>query len=384
MKSKTRDILTYLALAALLAGLAAFPAESVGAAKDGLRMCTDLIIPSLFPFFVLSSMMIELGLAESLGKLAAPLMKRLFNVGGSCAVPFFLGFIGGYPVGARAAITLYERGGCSRQEAERLLTFCNNTGPAFILGVVGAGVFSNARAGLILYAVHILSSVIVGLLFRGKSCDNYSVLISPEPQRAGVSLSGVFVSCIKSSFSSVLGICGFVMFFTVLIRLLFLAGIIPAAAEALSFILHPLGVTTHTAEGIIAGLIELTSGVSSLSGAAESLTKNAAMAAFMLGWAGLSVHFQVLGFLSESGLRAKNYILGKLLHGVISALLAWLAFSILSPGMEVSLILADGMSGIFAVRAGRTLLTSAYGCIPLGLLLAGTIIKIYIQRRRLK
>ena len=381
---KRKDIPVYLGLAALLAGLAAFPSESVSAAKDGLRMCTDLIVPSLFPFFVLSSMMIELGLAEVLGKLASPVMKRLFNVGGSCAVPFLLGFIGGYPVGARAAITLYDRGGCRRREAERLLCFCNNTGPAFILGVVGAGVFGDTRTGLILYGVHFLSSVTVGLVFRGKTRGDIGEVQTADKLTEHDTLPAVFVSCVKSSFTAVLGICGFVIFFTVLIRLLYLAGIIPAAAEALSFILRPLGVTSAGAEGIISGLIELTSGVSSLRGAAGSMSKNAAMAAFMLGWAGLSVHFQVLGFISESGLRARNYIFGKLLHGVISALYAYAAFSVFSPGEEVALVLADGVTALSGAGAGHTLLISACALVPFAVLSACAAGKIYIERRRLK
>ena len=84
--------------------------------------------------------MVELGLSRCLGRLLHPIMAPLFRVNGSCAAALALGFVGGYPVGARTAIQLYQQGQCSKTEAQRLLAFCNNSGPAFILGAVGAGV----------------------------------------------------------------------------------------------------------------------------------------------------------------------------------------------------------------------------------------------------
>ena len=166
IRRKVGDALSCVCLLAVASGLVIFPSQMVSAAKDGVDMCFNVIIPSLFPFFVLSSLTVELGVAEKLGRLLAPLMRPLFNVGGACASALVLGFIGGYPVGAKTVINLYENGECSKTEAERMLSFCNNSGPAFIFGVVGAGIFSSGTIGLILYLAHIAASVCVGLVFR--------------------------------------------------------------------------------------------------------------------------------------------------------------------------------------------------------------------------
>ncbi|MBO7739128.1 MAG: sporulation protein, partial [Oscillospiraceae bacterium] len=147
MRRKIYELLGTAALICCASALVCFPAEAVEAASSGLKLCLDVIVPSLFPFFVISTLTVEMGLAEKMGRLIEPLMRKLFNVSGACASAFVLGFVGGYPVGAKTAIALYERGECSRREAERLLSFCNNSGPAFILGVVGAGVFSDNRVG---------------------------------------------------------------------------------------------------------------------------------------------------------------------------------------------------------------------------------------------
>ncbi len=107
---RTRDLFFGLALAVSTAGLMAFPQACVAAAKTGLELCGNVIVPSLFPFFVLSSLVVDLGLAGYLGRALEPVMRPLFRVNGSCATALALGFIGGYPVGARTAITLYRQG----------------------------------------------------------------------------------------------------------------------------------------------------------------------------------------------------------------------------------------------------------------------------------
>ncbi len=159
-RRKYRDLMLGLALLCAVLALMRWPQESMAAARDGLALCGNVIIPSLFPFFVLSSLVVELGMSRYLGRLLEGVMAPLFRVRGACASALALGFVGGYPVGARTAIALYENGQCSKTEAERLLAFCNNSGPAFILGVVGTGIFASSRAGLLLYLAHMAASLL--------------------------------------------------------------------------------------------------------------------------------------------------------------------------------------------------------------------------------
>lgn len=128
-----------------------------------------------------------------------------------------------------------------------------------------------------------------------------------------------FTHSITGALSSTLNICAFVLFFTVVIRMLFLSGVMGALAGGAAALLSPLGLDQAWAQRLITGLLELSSGVSSLTGAG-TVTGRLSMAAFMLGWAGLSVHCQVLAFLGDSGLSLRTYLTGKLLHGGLSAL----------------------------------------------------------------
>lgn len=318
-KQRIRDLALGLALLAATLGLLFYPQESMSAAKDGLALCYNVIIPSLFPFFVLSSLVVELGLAGYLGRALEGIMRPLFNVGGACASAFALGFIGGYPVGAKTAISLYEKGMCTKTEAERLLAFCNNSGPAFILGVVGAGVFGSSQVGVLLYLAHAAASVCIGILFRFyKAGGKKRREEKATPQFHAERFTAAFTGSVKNSFFSTLNICAFVIFFTVVIRLLFLSGILPTLADLLGALFAPLGFNRAWAERMLTGFLEISSGVWTLSGSG-ALAGRLSMAAFMLGWAGVSVHCQVLSFIGGSGLSVKTYLIGKLLHGGLSA-----------------------------------------------------------------
>ncbi len=344
-KQSVREIFLGSALLCCALALVCWPREVSASVRDGLELCGNVIIPSLFPFFILSSLVISLGFAGYLGRLMEPVMYALFHVPGACAAALALGFIGGYPVGARTALTLYQSGGCTKDECERLLAFCNNSGPAFILGVVGAGVFADSRVGVLLCLIHALASVCVGLVFRSyhwkKGSGGRRSSLPITAQR----FSAAFTGSVQGAVTSTLSICAFVLCFTVIIRLCFLSGILPALARLLGAAFAPLGFSEEWAQRLLTGVLELSSGVSTLTGAG-TLTGRASMAAFLLGWAGVSVHCQVLSFLGESGLSTRTYIAGKLLHGVFSAALTAQLFHFLPLQTTVSGLLAQQVEGI--------------------------------------
>jgi sporulation integral membrane protein YlbJ len=350
----TAGIVIFLAMI----GLVLYPAETTAAAKDGLTLCFNVILPSLFPFFVLSSMLVELGFARYIGKLLERVMRPLFNVSGACSIAFALGFIGGYPTGAKTAIAVYEKGLCSKKEAERLLGFCNNSGPAFILGVVGAGIFSSGKAGIMLYLAHAAASIIVGIIFRFYGRDHAKDTNYTETQIETVKLSSSFTKSVTGSFASILNICAFVVFFAITIRLLFLFGIIPAVASLFGTITAGFGGSKDQAERLLTGVIEMSSGVWTLRDAAGTMREQLAMAAFMLGWAGISVHCQVLTFIGGSGLSTRTYIVGKVLHGFISAILVYFISGLMSFEAPVASYLVEQLDGITAMNFGMSLTIS--------------------------
>lgn len=365
-KAQYRDILLGAGLLWATLALILWPEQAMEAMRDGVTLCGNVILPSLFPFFVLSSLVVDLGLAAYLGRALEGLMRPLFRVSGSCAAAVALGFIGGYPVGARTALQLYQQGLCSKPEAERLLAFCNNSGPAFILGVVGAGIFGDSRVGFLLYLTHALASMLVGLLFRfyGGSERRHAASPRPKPIQV-VTVPAAFTGAVVRSLQSTLNICAFVVFFSVVLQLLSAFGAFAALAELLALI----GFEPGWARRLVAGLLELSSGVSSLRGGTH-LAGRVSMAAFMLGWAGLSVHCQVLSFLVDSGLSAKTYLAGKLCHGLIAAGLTWCLTRLFPLSAPVADYLAEQAESIAALDFSTALAASSLSALAGWLFLA--------------
>ena len=318
----------FLLCALCAALLLARPVPAMEAVREALRLCSETIVPSLFPFLVLSSLLTALAPMDTLRRLCAPVMARLFGLDGAGAAVLVLGFTGGYPVGVRTAAALYRAGQLERRDAEHLLAFCNNSGPGFLLGVVGVGVFHSARAGLTLYAVHILSALLTGLLLRPRGKKRAPAAVGrAAAAREHISLSAVFTQAVTGAFAAVLNICAFVLFFMIALRLLSFTGALHLLSAALAALLAPFGMTEHLACALFAGFLEISTGSACLQGAPLT-AGTAALAAFLLGWGGLSVHCQSLLFLLETDLSCRPYFLGKFLQGLLSALLAFLWFSL--------------------------------------------------------
>lgn len=345
------DLAAALAVGLSFAGFLLYPSETMAAAKGGLSLCANIIIPSLFPCFVLSSLAVETGVVSLIGRACRPIMRPLFRVPGECAPALALGLAAGYPVGAKTAIAIYGKGLCTRTEAERLLAFSNNTGPAFILGTVGAAIFADARAGLLLYLSHAAASIAVGLVFRfykagGEKEEKKARELKTETR---LSFPAAFVASMKTALNSILGICSFVVFFAVAIRVLFVTGAIPSLADFVSGLLSPLGVSSVDVENLLTGFIEISSGLWGLRGSGASVSLSLSMAAFMIGWAGISVHCQVLSFIGDANLSMFPYLTGKLLHAVFSSVIAFALSRVFYVDRPVSAIVTDSLDRLVSL-----------------------------------
>ncbi len=296
--------LALLAACVLFALAAAFSKTVAAGMTQALRLCAVTLIPALFPLFVLSRLLDALGLPEALGQRAAPYMRRLFGVSGAGAAAFILGLCGGYPLGASVVAQLRRRGRVSRDEAERLLAFCNNSGPAFILGAAG-GTFHSAAAGALLYAAHILAAVCTGLCFRRRS-DNADVEAPPAPASTSASPAAALTGAVSGAVDASLRLCGFVCFF----------GALTALLDSFRF-LSGLG------QAFALGFFELGSGIGALSGWRAG-PRTMALAGFMLGWGGLSVHGQTLGAVAGTDIKCARHLLGRALCGLFAALFSFL------------------------------------------------------------
>lgn len=334
--------LTWALPLALCAGLLLQPDAAAQAAKNGLLLCGNLIVPALFPFFILSSLLISTGGAARFGRLLSGVMGIWFHQPGASASALVLGFLGGYPVGAKTVCTLYEEKLCDRTQAEHLLLFCNNAGPAFILGAAGSAVFHSAAIGFLLLAIQIFSALLVGVLFRPARGDTAP---AQAPTNALRPFSRCLTESVQQAASATVNVCAFVIFFNVVLRLLDCCGLFGLCRRLLAFCHCPDAWQLP----LLSGVLELSNGVALLSGTVDGLIP----AAFLLSWGGCSVHCQTLTCLTQHDLNLRPYFLGKLFQGCVSAALACLALRFLPLAQRTlnptQLPLEQPLTGTFGV-----------------------------------
>ena len=294
-------------------------AVSSEAVKSGIEICFSVLIPSLFPFIFFSSLLS--GYAGSvISALFSGLISPLFNISPAASSAVVLGTLGGFPTGASVASELYSEKKITKSEAELLPVFSNNAGIMFVLFAVGEGVFKSVRTGAALYTVHLLASLITGILMRpaGKCAQKKEPLkkalssFSPQP------IYRAFSKCIFSSVRSMAAIgANFLVWRTV------------------SFILFSNAEGTLFAVG--KGLLEMTGGLFSL-GSEPSFPA----AALILGFNGLCIHMQTASVFFSSGLSPAKCILGKCISAAVSFALA-LAVCDISAYFPVLLVLSAAL-----------------------------------------
>ena len=286
------------------------PKGGLDGARTGLSLCGEVIIPSLFPFLALSVFVIRTGFAERFGRLFERPMRLLFRLPGSAAAALALGIVGGYPVGAKACADLCGRGALSREEAGRLLAFCVNSSPAFIIGAVGAGMLHSSGAGLLLYSAHLGASLLTGMLFAARAPRARVQRRSPASERSPAAKA--LVTSVTGSAASMVNICAFVVLFSAITGLIFESGLLPAAGFF-------AGTVFQTS---LKGLLEVTNGCAAAApvGGMPALL---ALSALLSG-SGLSVFCQVISAVGDAGLSVRGYLLARIPHAVFSVLLTLL------------------------------------------------------------
>lgn len=285
--------------------------------RSGLSLCLDLILPSLFPFFLLSGLLGRSGFAVWMGEKFSRLAEKVFHVSGPGFTAFFIGLSSGYPMGAAYLANLLQQRCIDRDEAERLLLFCNNSGPAFLVGAIGVGCFGSARVGLLLYAVHGLSALLAGLLLRGNKPDKRSKALEPTTQP--ISFSTALTESVQQTVPALLTVCGFVVCFTVFTGLLEANGFLSAASALIgSFISFP----EDLIRAVLIGFWELGGGIGALRGLPASPEVLAAASA-LVGWGGISVHFQTLAVFADTDIKGAPHTAGRLISAGLSFILTY-------------------------------------------------------------
>ncbi|HPD87964.1 MAG TPA: hypothetical protein PLU75_00600 [Oscillospiraceae bacterium] len=300
--------------------------EAAAGAKYGLSLCAGTVIPAVFPFMALCVFACESPAAPFFSKLLS-LPARLFRLPGNCGGILLASLIGGYPSAAKCAGDYYKSGLIDRETAERLLTFCVNAGPPFLLFAVGQAAFGSVRTGAFLWISQLASSVVIGLL---------GALFAKKPARtsdtgpfSGRSAASSATHAVIAAADACFTMCAFITAACALTEL-FDAGTLSGL-----FLKYPVS------RVLFDGLFEVTSGCTEAGklGGMVGILAAAGIASF----SGISVILQVAGILEGSGIRLGKFLLSRPIHGALTAAFCWILLRIFPEAVE-SAVSFDGVT----------------------------------------
>ncbi len=304
---RTKIAIIWTVVLAGFAGLFIFSQECKNGALNGLMMCLSVLIPSLFPFFILASFLAESHILDLITPVFNPISKALLGMRGICLVPVIMALTGGYPVGAKTVATLYRNKSITNQEAERLAVICCFAGPGFLITFMGVSLLLSKESGIIMLLSQIISGVLLCLTSRlcfGKCEISGEITVKEKP-----SLSSALVTSVNSAVKSTAGMCGFVIAFSVIC----------------SVLTEGFGANNILGKCLVA-ILEITTGVNLLSGEVSLELLSA-----LTGFGGICVHLQIFRELKGVNFSKTRFYIFRFIQAAVCLLstkLLLLAFSV--------------------------------------------------------
>lgn len=285
-----------------------------------LEIWKNNIFPSLFPFFVLSEIMIKFGIPEFIGNLLKPIM-RIFKIKSNTAFIFVMSIISGNPSNAKYTRELYLSKDINNYEATKILCFSCFSNPLFILGTVSLLFLNNHKVGILILFCHYIGNIIVGLLMR-----NYHPS-KKENNKASIkeALRGMQEKRIsnKENFGEI--------FTNSLINsintLLLILGVISVCLVFTTIIDNNINLNSIL-QSVLNGFIEMTQGLKYISLEALPLKIKCVLSVMILSFGGLSVHLQIMSILSDTDIKYMPFLLSRIIHCLVSGLLTFILFDI--------------------------------------------------------
>lgn len=282
-----------------------YPDRYVNCCFTGFALWAECVLPSLFPFMVLSLILAKTGIAE---RASLPLKKAAdkFNLPPSAAACFILSAVSGYPAGSRMLAEFYDRGTLSGSDCRKLAPLCSTSGPLFIIGSVGFKTFGDKFLGFKIFAAHLLSVALISLVYCRFFCKKEKSLPPKPPVKSG----NVLYDCFYGAVVSVAAAGGFIAFFYVVAQFLCDFNILLPLEKFLN-----LFAEKNAAKAICIGLAEATSGCRLLANSPSPA--KGAIAGFMITFGGFSIILQQLSYLTKTGVKPLKFILFKFAQGVL-------------------------------------------------------------------
>lgn len=299
MKKKILNFIVVLSLLVLLLEILLNKTLVYDTIAYSLNIWVTSILPSLFPFFIISDILISYNITNYIPKFIKKTFQKAFHVSDPVITVFFLSCISGFPSNARNTRTLYDRKQISKEEATHALIFTHFSNPLFILSTLAVFFLHQEKYGMIILISHYLGNIILGLLTRNHhTIADIHYMSKPVKSQ---SFSHILIRAIHSSIDTLLLILGTLTCFLILS----------------SLIIHRLNFSSYTST-ILKGILEITMGLKSLSLLTLPDIYKVVLSTMFISFGGLSVHLQILSQLVDSDISYQPFFVARIFHALIS------------------------------------------------------------------
>lgn len=317
-----------------------YPEDCLKAARTGLNLWFSVVLPSLFPFMAASFLLLETGIVKLISHVFEPLTRFLFSAPGESAYIFFASCFSGYPVGARLSSELFAKNQISEKDAQSIVRFTSVSGPIFIMGAVSAGMLGSPGTGIYLAGAHYLSAIFTGVifgmfdnLFRRSSGllphlnDNtrkgYKRALNDFKQDLSKCkpFGELLSESVEKALITLFKIGGLIIFFSVIMEILSISGLMNLVAIIYSPFAHLAGVDSESIKAMLIGGIEMTNGCGAAAAMNIGLLDKLPVLSSIIAFGGMCIHMQTRSVCIQSGLLPKFFVISKSIQAFFAYLL---------------------------------------------------------------
>ncbi len=279
------------------------PARFISKSLEGVSAWAFNVLPSVLPFMFFTKVLSALDVMPTLTRPLSPISTKLFKTPPISIYAFAMAILSGYPVGSKMVADLYLQGKITKEEAFKMSSFCSTSGPMFIVGAVGIGMFKSSKIGYILFLSHIVGAIINGLIFRNFRIKNSQKSLEEKQTLSNENKKMDLSEIVLNSTLSILSVgCLITIFFIVI--------------ECFSPILSLL---PQNIAFFFEGIIEITKGCIDLA-TLQNKFLAVTLCSFVVSFGGISTLLQSLTMLSKLKMPVKLFALQKFLHACFSCL----------------------------------------------------------------
>lgn len=316
MNKKTSNILMICLLLTIIVFMITRSNKVIESVTFSISIWKDNLFPTLFPFFVVSNLLMNYGFVDLIGSFLSYPMQKLFNLPGCCGFVLASSLFSGFPSGAKYTTDLVTNNKITKTQAESLLTFTHYSNPLFILGMIGTILLNNQKIAYLILISHIISGILVGMIFSKKEKSTIKTTqITPPLKKIKTSTTKTFGEILTTTI------------FDSLNTMFLLLGVVTIFLILTTFI-NQIITLPNIIQVILSGILEMTQGVKLVSSTNLPLIIKTVLITGIISFGGLSVHTQVISIISKEKIKYKPFLLARILHSILSVVFVFIIYII--------------------------------------------------------